>query len=1093
MLEVIKRDGRKVNFSINRIINAITKAMEQTEKGIDKRIAAKIATDIKNINKGSMKVEEIQDIIEEQLLNSDRKDVAKEYIRYRKERTLKREEQSELFKKVIGLIEGTDKGITDENANKDAKIIPVKRDLLAGIIARYYGLNHMLPKRVKNAHINGDGHFHDLDYSPLLSSFNCMLVDIGYMFKHGFHIGNTEIETPKSFMTACTVTTQIIAHVASSIYGGTTVNEIDKVLSPYVKISFKKHFMTGLYWINDEISNDDFEDKYGEINHDNIEIQKKFPKVHKYATELTKKEVYDGCQTIEYQINSLYTSNGQTPFFTLGFGRGISWEETLIQENILKVRINGLGKAKKTAIFPKLVFAVEEGVNKNPTDKNYNIKQLAIKCATLRMYPDILNVPMVIKNTGSFKNPMGCVDGKEIITYKIDNKLFVESFERMWDRLSKKFEVKEQVSEGNYYINLEETFIYDTKKGFVNVQRIIRNKDKNDWIRIKFSNGRSLMTTSDHPLPIINKGKTFAKDLEIGDMININQNQYSENNINYNIDKAWLLGVILCDGCYDGNITTSLNAIGEDDIIQKYKDIFPKIYNLNITEKEQNRGKKGLYKDLVTKGNQIHIKKQFENLFGGIQKIKRHIPNEVFSWNREAKLSFLAGMIDADGYINSTGNSGSTVQIGSTNKELALQTMALAQSLGLQAKVYLNHYTSKDKNKIRYRIEFSATLELLKYISCNKKIDCFTREANISKTNIASVSSIEFIGNRNEYSYDVTTDSDYFEVSGIYSHNCRSFLSPWYDENGTLIHDGRNNCGVYTINLPRLGIRSNHSIEYFYKLLDEQLEIAYEALMYRLHRFDSVRAKEAPILYCEGAMGVKLNPEDNVSKLFKNGRASISLGYIGVHETILAIFGKHIYDDENLRSEGIKLVKYLHDKCNEWKEKTGYGFSVYSTPAESLCYRFCEIDKKDFGILKGITDKDYYMNSFHLDVTKQVSSFDKIDFEAPYPPLANGGHICYTEFPSLVNNPQALEDVWDYSYDKTDYQGTNTPIDKCFECGFEGEFDATDKGFICPNCGNDNPQTSNVTRRVCGYLGNPNDRKPNKGKLEETQQRVKHM
>lgn len=729
MIKVIKRDGRKVDFSINRIINAITKAMEQTEKGIDKQIADKIATDIKNINKGSMKVEEIQDIIEEQLLNSDRKDVAKEYIRYRKERTLKREEQSELFKKVIGLIEGTDKGITDENANKDAKIIPVKRDLLAGIIARYYGLNHMLPKRVKNAHINGDGHFHDLDYSPLLSSFNCMLVDIGYMFKHGFHIGNTEIETPKSFMTACTVTTQIIAHVASSIYGGTTVNEIDKVLSPYVKTSFKKHFMTGLYWINNETLNDDFEDKYGEINHDNIKIQKKFPKVHKYATELTKKEVYDGCQTIEYQINSLYTSNGQTPFFTLGFGRGISWEETLIQENILKVRINGLGKAKKTAIFPKLVFAVEEGINKNPTDKNYNIKQLAIKCATLRMYPDILNVPMVIKNTGSFKNPMGC----------------------------------------------------------------------------------------------------------------------------------------------------------------------------------------------------------------------------------------------------------------------------------------------------------------------------------------------------------------------------RSFLSPWYDENGTLIHDGRNNCGVYTINLPRLGIRSNHSIEYFYKLLDEQLEIAYEALMYRLHRFDSVRAKEAPILYCEGAMGVKLNPEDNVSKLFKNGRASISLGYIGVHETILAIFGKHIYDDENLKSEGIKLVKYLHDKCNEWKEKTGYGFSVYSTPAESLCYRFCEIDKKDFGILKGITDKDYYMNSFHLDVTKQVSSFDKIDFEAPYPPLANGGHICYTEFPSLVNNPQALEDVWDYSYDKTDYQGTNTPIDKCFECGFEGEFDATDKGFICPNCGNDNPQTSNVTRRVCGYLGNPNDRKPNKGKLEETQQRVKHM
>ncbi|MGL4998106.1 MAG: anaerobic ribonucleoside-triphosphate reductase, partial [Cetobacterium sp.] len=171
----------------------------------------------------------------------------------------------------------------------------------------------------------------------------------------------------------------------------------------------------------------------------------------------------------------------------------------------------------------------------------------------------------------------------------------------------------------------------------------------------------------------------------------------------------------------------------------------------------------------------------------------------------------------------------------------------------------------------------------------------------------------------------------------------------------------------------------------------------------------------------------------------------------------------------------------------------GWGFSLYSTPSESLCDRFCRLDKQKFGEIIGITDKGWYMNSFHFDVDKKVTPFEKIDFEKEYHYIASGGHISYAEFPNLKHNLKALEAVWDYAMDNLAYFGTNTPSDKCFECGFDGEFTCTSKGFSCPNCGNHDSNKMNVIRRVCGYLGAPNARGFNPGKQLEVVHRVKHM
>lgn len=702
---VIKRDGSKAPFNRDRIQAAVESAAEHADQEIAiYALNVALAVELKLRDYDEVHITEIQTLVENELMQGPYKALARSYIEYRHDRDVAREKQSKLTKEIEGLIQESNADLLNENANKDGKVIPTQRDLLAGIVAKHYAKTRILPRDVVQAHESGDIHYHDLDYAPFFPMFNCMLIDLKGMLTHGFKMGNAEIDTPKSISTATAVTAQIIAQVGSHIYGGTTINRIDEVLAPYVTASYEKHLEIAREW--------------------DIHSPEAFAKAR------TEKECYDAFQSLEYEVNTLHTANGQTPFVTFGFGLGTSWESRLIQQSILKNRIAGLGKNRKTAVFPKLVFAIKDGLNHKTEDPNYDIKQLALECASKRMYPDILNYDKVVEVTGSFKTPMGC----------------------------------------------------------------------------------------------------------------------------------------------------------------------------------------------------------------------------------------------------------------------------------------------------------------------------------------------------------------------------RSFLNP-YEENGELIHEGRNNLGVVSLNLPRIALQAKGDINKFYALLDDKLKLARRALDTRINRLENVKARVAPILYMEGACGVRLKANDSIADIFKHGRASISLGYIGVHETIMALFGqqKHVYDDVQLREEAVKIIQHLRNAVEQWKKETGYAFSLYGTPSENLCSRFCRIDAKQFGVVEGVTDKGYYTNSFHLDVQKKVNPYDKIDFEMPYPEISSGGFICYGEFPNMQRNVEALENVWDYSYHRVPYYGTNTPIDECYECGFTGEFDCTSKGFVCPRCGNHEPTKVSVTRRVCGYLGSPDARPFNVGKQEEVKRRVKHL
>lgn len=318
---------------------------------------------------------------------------------------------------------------------------------------------------------------------------------------------------------------------------------------------------------------------------------------------------------------------------------------------------------------------------------------------------------------------------------------------------------------------------------------------------------------------------------------------------------------------------------------------------------------------------------------------------------------------------------------------------------------------------------------------------------------------------------------------------CRSFLTPWKDENGNYKFEGRFNQGVVSINLPQIGIIAGEDEDKFWKLLDERLELCKEALMCRHYALLGTKAETSPIHWRYGAIA-RLKPGEKIDKLLKDGYSTLSLGYIGIYELTKLVKGVSHTTEEG-REFALRVMKHLGDATKKWKEETGLGFSLYGTPAESLCYRFARIDKEKYGIIKDITDKGFYTNSYHVDVREKIDAFSKLKFESDFQKMSPGGAISYVEVPNMQNNLQALEEVVKFIYDNIQYAEFNTKSDYCHVCGFDGEIIINDDNeWECPNCGNKDHSKMNVTRRTCGYLG---ENFWNAGKTKEIKARVLHL
>lgn len=318
---------------------------------------------------------------------------------------------------------------------------------------------------------------------------------------------------------------------------------------------------------------------------------------------------------------------------------------------------------------------------------------------------------------------------------------------------------------------------------------------------------------------------------------------------------------------------------------------------------------------------------------------------------------------------------------------------------------------------------------------------------------------------------------------------CRSFLSPWKDENGNYKFEGRFNQGVVSINLPQIAIIADGDEETFWKLLDERLELCKEALMCRHYALLGTKSDISPIHWQYGAIA-RLEKGEPIDKLLYGGYSTMSLGYIGIYEMTKLMTGLS-HTDPIGREFAMKVMNHLRETTDKWKAETNIGFALYGTPAESLCYKFARIDKQRFGTIKDVTDKGYYTNSYHVDVREKIDAFDKLAFESDFQRISSGGAISYVEIPNMQNNISALEEVVKFIYDNIQYAEFNTKSDFCHVCGFDGEIIINDNNeWECPNCGNKDHSKMTVVRRTCGYLG---ENFWNAGKTKEIKQRVLHL
>lgn len=816
----------------------------------------------------------------------------------------------ETIEQRLGGLFGGDETKTKENANKDARLFSTFRDLEAGEVSRYYALQQ-LPERVSAAHVSGDIHFHDLDYTVPGGMFNCMLVDLPFILsREDFPIGNTRVNRVRSVETATDLIPQIAAQVSVGQYGGQTYSKLDEVLEPYVMYTYRRELARALEnatRVAAEMGVAGVEplDKSvallvasGERDRVAAGVGEKIWDMSvAEAKKRTESIVYDSMEGVEYALNTVQ-GNGQTPFVTISFGLSTSWAGRVVQKAILKVRINGYGAQSKTPVFPKLVYMLKEGVNMRKGDPNYDVKRLALYCASKRIYPDFQSVDNTVRDLGFNPTSMGCFAGDHTVRARMggDGGYATWTGEKLWEWAASQYGAHKQPNGVDEYVDVPsgDLDVADSHTGTEQGARVLRlvKNYSNVWVRVKvvpetesnMSERKIVLTlTDDHPLPVQGKGRLYAGSLIPGDRL--------------------------------------------------------------------------------------------------------------------------------------TSASGETLRV-------------------------------------------------------------------------TSVTGCAHDGP----SYDLTTDTDYFDLNGVVSHNCRSFLSYYENpETGEPVEYGRFNVGVVTLNLPRIAMQTENTSD-FMRLLDARAGIVREALDWRFDQVREATASQSPIHYVTGAAGVALSPSEKVGDLVEGGYATASMGYIGVYEATARFYGGDWYSNREAVEFSVNIVRRLDELARSWKAESGRGYGVYGTPSESLCDRFARLDTRLFGEVEDITSKGYYQNSFHVDVRKNMSPFEKWRVEAQYLPYTTGGAIDYVETETLLKNQDALESIVDAAVASgVRYFGVNQPVSQCFECDYSGEFAADVRGFYCPDCGERDEEKISVVRRVCGYLGSFADRPVVEGKRKEIVARVKHL
>lgn len=792
---------------------------------------------------------------------------------------------------------------------------------------------------------------------------------------------------------------------------------------------------------------------------------------YKQAYNETDRATYQAMEALIHNLNTMHSRAGaQTPFSSINYGMDTSPEGRMAVKNLLLATEAGLGNGE-TPIFPVQIYRVKEGINYNPGEPNYDLFQLAIRCSAKRLFPNFAFVDAPF-NLQYYKpgHPeteiayMGAVTGEDVITIRVDGKVMTLPFAVAYDK----------------YANIDSVVEIMDRGKFVKIKAWQNYPDGGDWFDVKFSNGRYLRMTSDHPLPTL-RGRVMCEDLVIGDEVPLADYDFSQPSIGIEETQPpcdpWVLGVLVCDGNRDAVVTL---AMDEKDIA----DALVKKCGGRIHE--QHRNEKGDYLEVFLRhGDEKFLSKNpMQEYFGSSVKRDRRLPEGFLTLSKENRRKLLAGIIDADGYLNNA--RGCHVQVGSTNKTLAIEEMQLAQSLGYDARMYKSTYGNGDA--VRYQVSFRL-IEDLPIVSSKKRAHVIIQK-DLHRAKTVKVIGIDFLGTTGQRRYDVTTESDRFDVSGINSHNCRTrVIGNVYDPSRQVCND-RGNLSFTTINLPRLGIKAKGDLNIFFESLDHMMDLAIAQLLERFEFQCRKKVKNFPFLMGQGVWidSADLDWEDELREVLKHG--TLSVGFIGLAETLVALIGEHHGQSKKAQELGLKIIGHMRDRMDKESKKRGLNITLLATPAEGLSGRFVRIDKVKYGEIPGVTDRDYYTNSFHVPVYYPIGAYDKIAIEAPYHAMTNAGHISYIEMDGdPTENLDAFERVIRCMKENgIGYGSVNHPVDRDPVCGFSGII-----GDTCPGCGrkeNDDVPFERI-RRITGYLVGTLDRF-NDAKRAEERDRVKH-
>lgn len=1029
---IIKRNGEKVEYNSDKIYNAIKKAFIEVDHRITKDSRQIIENIVKIINAyyeeknckgkydnnvrqkiiGDISVETIQDKVENLLMVSPRKDVAKAYIRYRYQRSLGRNTTDNI---LMELVNGDNDYWNTENSNKNPTLVTTQRDYIAGAASTDIATRILLPKEVVEADREGIIHFHDKDYFLQATLTNCFSGDTEFITSDGIKSFNDFYDGEK-----------VIVKDKNGKWKEATVHTYGKQKMYDVTFKTPRSEKTVVCTQNHRWI----------LKNGNVTTELKIGDVLAPTKNSTFVDIED------FSLDEIKA-------FCFGFVLGDGTDDYTKEGKYLHTRVRLCGnKIEYLDHFIKAGYNVSDSTFLNNDvllnkKKNKWLKKDFLENRGWRY--------MSLKEKIALFNGLYAADGFQdrggIATANKDLGLMIEEISSL----------------AGYYLISKKEEVRDTnfkKDSFLITYRFITHQPANFCWKVKDikPHGDDAITAWCVEEPTTHSFM-LKNGMVTGNCCLINLEDMLQNGTCINkvkIEKPHRLLTAVTIATQIITAVTSSQYGGATITLTHLAPFVRDSYNWYIKK----------YQSWGFENDEVE---EF-----ALKDLKKEITDSVQTFNYQC---------------NSMTTTNGQAPFLSVCMYLG-ETEEYKEELYLLIEEFLNQRIQGMKNE--QGVWITPAFPKLLYILEEDNIYPDSKYFNLTLLAAKCTAKRmvpDYISEKimKELKIDKNGNGNVYPCMG-----CRSFLTPYVDENGNPKYYGRFNSGVVTISLPDLALSSGQDFDKFWELFEERTELCHKALQCRIKRLENTLSDVAPIMWQDGALA-RLKKGETIGKLLYGGYSTISLGYAGLYECVKYMTG-HSHTEDGGKEFGLEVMEFLNQKARQWKEAENIDYSVYGTPIESTTYKFAKCLKKRFGIIEGITDKDYITNSYHVNVREEIDPFQKLTFENEFQKLSPGGAISYIETANMENNIPAVVQVMQFIYDNIMYAELNTKSDYCQECGYTGEIKViTDNGNLvweCPNCGNRNHDTMNVTRRTCGYIGtnfwNP-------GRTEEIAERYVHL